>query len=225
MSRSIGLDETLTAYVRDANRQEHPALEACRTFTANMGQISRMQISPEQGAFLQLCARMVQARTVVEIGVFTGYSSLATLLVMQELHGENACLHACDINADYFRQATRFWDQAGVTGLVNKRHGDAVETAHALVEEIPGQVDMMFIDADKANYDTYYEAGLKLLRPGGLMLLDNVLWSGDVADERKREGDRDTRALYDIARKIRDDKRVDMAFTAIGDGILMAIRR
>ncbi len=92
MSRSIGLDETLTAYVRNANRQEHPALAACREFTANMGQIARMQISPEQGAFLQLCARMVNARTVVEIGVFTGYSSLATLLVMQELHGDAARL-------------------------------------------------------------------------------------------------------------------------------------
>ena len=225
MSRSIGLDETLTAYVRSANRQEHPALAACRAFTANMGQISRMQISPEQGAFLQLCARLVQARTVVEIGVFTGYSSLATLLVMQEMHGDAAKLYACDLNADYFRQSKRFWDQAGVTEQIDMRLGDAVETSNALVQEIAGQADMMFIDADKANYDTYYEAGLKLLRPGGLMLLDNVLWSGDVADERKRAGDRDTRALYDIAQKIRDDKRVDMAFTAIGDGILMVIKR
>lgn len=225
MSRSIGLDETLTAYVRSANRQEHPALAACREFTANMGQIARMQISPEQGAFLQLCARLANARTVVEIGVFTGYSSLATLLVMQELHGDTARLYACDINADYFRQSQRFWDQAGVTGLIDMRQGDAVETANTLVGEIPGEVDMMFIDADKANYDTYYETGLKLLRPGGLMLLDNVLWSGDVADERKREGDRDTRALYDIAEKIRDDDRVDMAFTAIGDGILMVMKR
>lgn len=225
MSRSIGLDETLTAYVRSANRAEHPALAACREFTANMGQIARMQISPEQGAFLQLCARMVKARTVVEIGVFTGYSSLATLLVMRELHGNAAKLYACDLNADYFRQSKRFWDQAGVTDLIEMRKGDAVETVHALVEDIPGEADMMFIDADKANYDTYYEAGLKLLRPGGLMLLDNVLWSGDVADTRKREGDRDTRALYEIAEKIREDERVDMAFTAIGDGILMAIKR
>ncbi len=112
-----------------------------------------------------------------------------------------------------------------MTDLIEMRQGDAVETAHALVEDIPGEADLMFIDADKANYDTYYEAGLQLLRPGGLMLLDNVLWSGDVADARKREGDRDTRALYEIAEKIRDDSRVDMAFTAIGDGILMAIKR
>jgi caffeoyl-CoA O-methyltransferase len=225
MSRSIGLDETLTAYVRNANRAEHPALEACRIFTDNMGQISRMQISPEQGAFLQMCVRLVQARTVVEIGVFTGYSSTAMLLTMKELHGEAAKLYACDINADYFRQAKRFWDQADVTGQIDMRQGDATETAKQLATEIPGQADLIFIDADKANYDTYYEAGLEILRPGGLFLFDNVLWSGDVADPRKRDGDRDTAALYQLAEKIRDDDRVDMAFTAIGDGILMATKR
>lgn len=225
MSRSIGLDETLTAYVRNANRQEHPALEACRVFTDNMGQIARMQISPEQGAFLQMCARLVNAKTAVEIGVFTGYSSTATLLTMQELHGDAARLYACDINADYFRQSKRFWDQAGVTELIDQRPGDATETAARLAEEIPGEADLMFIDADKANYDVYYEAGLKILRPGGLMLLDNVLWNGDVADARKRAGDRDTSALYELAEKVRDDQRVDMAFTSIGDGILMVTRR
>ncbi|MBR9824601.1 MAG: caffeoyl-CoA O-methyltransferase [Alphaproteobacteria bacterium] len=225
MSRSIGLDETLTAYVRNANRREHPALEACRVFTDNMGQISRMQISPEQGAFLQMCARLVNAKTAVEIGVFTGYSSLATLLTMKELHGDAAKLYACDINADYFRQSKRFWDQGEVTHLIEMRQGDATETASQLVEEIPGKADLMFIDADKANYDAYYEAGLQILRPGGLILLDNVLWSGDVADARKRAGDRDTSALYELAEKIREDRRVDMAFTAIGDGILMATKR
>ncbi len=225
MSSSIGLDETLTAYVRNANRPEHPALEACRRFTDNMGQIARMQISPEQGAFLQLCARLVNARIAVEIGVFTGYSSLATLLTMKALHGAEARLYACDINADYFRQARRFWDQAGVTDLVDMREGDATQTAEQLAAEIPGQADMIFIDADKANYDAYYESGLKLLRQGGLFLFDNVLWSGDVADPRKREGDRDTAALYELAEKIRDDARVDMAFTSIGDGVLMAIKR
>lgn len=225
MSRSIGLDETLTAYVRNANRAEHPALEACRHFTDNMGQISRMQISPEQGAFLQLCARLVNARIAVEIGVFTGYSSTATLLTMKELHGDQARLYACDLNADYFRQAKRFWDLAEVTHLIEERLGDATETANQLAGEIAGQADILFIDADKANYDIYYEAGLKILRPGGLMLLDNVLWNGDVADERKRAGDRDTSALYELAEKVRDDDRVDMSFTSIGDGILMAIKR
>lgn len=225
MSRSIGLDETLTAYIRNANRAEHPVLAACRTFTDNMGQISRMQISPEQGAFLQMCARLVNARIAVEIGVFTGYSSTATLLTMKELHGDRAKLYACDINADYFRQAKRFWDQAEVTGLIDMRQGDATQTAKQLASEIPGQADLIFIDADKANYDAYYESGLEILRPGGLFLFDNVLWSGDVADPRKRAGDRDTAALYELAEKIRDDKRVDMAFTAIGDGILMATKR
>jgi len=225
MSTSIGLDETLTAYVRAANRREHPALVACREATAKKGQIARMQISPEQGAFLQMCARLVNARLAIEIGVFTGYSALATTLVMREMHGEAARLIGCDINAEYMKQARRFWEQAGVSEQIEIRLGAALETLETLKVEHADAADMIFIDANKADYDAYYEAALVLARPGGLILVDNVLWDGDVADPQKRAGDRDTAALYALAEKVRDDDRVDMTFTAIGDGLLMAIKR
>lgn len=225
MSTSIGLDETLTAYVRNANRTEHPALEACRLETARKGQIARMQISPEQGAFLQLCARLVNARLAVEIGVFTGYSALATALTMKEMHGAAARLIGFDLNAEYIKQAGKFWNQAEVGDQIEVRLGEAVETLPELVRTHSGEVDMMFIDADKASYGAYYAAALELVRPGGLILFDNVLWGGDVADPVKRAGDRDTGALYELAETVRDDARVDMAFTSIGDGLLMAIRR
>jgi O-methyltransferase len=225
MSRSITLDETLTAYVRNANRNEHPALAKCRVATDAMGDISRMQISPEQGAFLQLCARLVNAKMVVEVGVFTGYSALATALVMKEMHGQSARLYGCDISEDYTNHALPFWAEAGVSDVIELRIGDARQTLGTLKTKIGGHADMIFIDADKTGYDDYYEAGLDLLRPGGLFLFDNVLWSGDVADPAKVLDDPDTAALKALADKIRDDERVDMAFTSIGDGILMAIKR
>ena len=225
MSSSFGLDARLTAYVRNANRVEHPAQLRCRLETDAMGDVSVMQISPEQGAFLQICARLVQARTAVEIGVFTGYSALATLLAMHEMRGPAARLYGCDISDDYTGRAHSYWQEAGLDGQIELRIGDARETLAGLVGEIAGSVDMVFIDADKTGYDAYYEAALQLLRPGGLVLFDNVLWSGSVADPERCAADADTAALKALAGKVRDDSRVDMAFTTIGDGILMAIKR
>lgn len=225
MSRSLGLDETLTSYVRNANRLEPSALQRCREETDAMGDISRMQISPEQGAFLQMCARLVQAETAVEIGVFTGYSALATVLAMQDMHGDRAQLYGCDISEEFTSKARGYWEEAGVSELIDLRLGDARETLGQLNEEIGGSVDMIFVDADKTGYDAYYEAGLELMRPGGLILFDNVLWNGDVADPAKVAAGGDTAALKALAEKIRDDERVDTAFTAIGDGVLMALKR
>jgi len=225
MSRSIGLDANVTAYVRGANRAEPPVLERCRLETDAMGDIARMQISPEQGAFLQMCARLVSAKTAVEVGVFTGYSALATLLAMRDMHGLQARLFGCDISEPYTAKAREYWVEAGVADQVDLRLGDARETLASLVTEIGGTVDMVFIDADKTGYDDYYEAGLKLVRPGGLILFDNVLWSGSVADAGKRAADPDAEALAALAAKVRDDDRVEMAFTTLGDGILMALKR
>jgi O-methyltransferase len=225
MSSSFGLDAHLTAYVRDANRAEHPAQRRCRLETDAMGDVAVMQISPEQGAFLQLCARLVQARTAVEIGVFTGYSALATMLAMRDIHGPAARLYGCDISDDFTGLAHSYWQEAGLDEQIELRLGDARETLAGLVAGIGGTVDMVFIDADKAGYDAYYEAALRLLRPGGLVLFDNVLWSGSVADPVRCAADADTAALKALADKVRDDGRVDMAFTTIGDGILMAIKR
>lgn len=225
MSSSFGLDAPLTAYVRNANRAESPAQQRCRIETEAMGSVSMMQISPEQGTFLQMCARLVQARTAVEIGVFTGYSALATMLAMREMHGPAARLYGCDISDDYTGRAHTYWREAGIDDQVELRIGDARETLTGLVGEIAGSVDMVFIDADKTGYDAYYEAALQLLRPGGLVLFDNVLWSGSVADPERCAADADTAALKALADKVRDDARVDMAFTTIGDGVLMAIKR
>ncbi|WP_417497136.1 O-methyltransferase [Maricaulis sp.] len=225
MSSSFGLDARLTAYIRNVNRAEHPAQSRCRLETEAMGDVSVMQISPEQGAFLQMCARLVRARTAVEIGVFTGYSALATLLAMVDMHGAAARLYGCDISDDYTGRAHSYWLEAGVDDQVELRLGDARETLAGLVAEIGDTVDMVFIDADKTGYDAYYEAALQLLRPGGLVLFDNVLWSGSVADPERCAADADTAALKALADKVRDDARVDMAFTTIGDGILMAIKR
>ena len=223
MSGSIGLDETLTAYVQAANPAEHKVLEKCRRETQAMGGISRMQISPEQGAFLQMCVRLTSARLAVEVGVFTGYSALATALTMQALHGDAARLYALDISQAYTAPARRYWAEAGVAGMIDLQIGDARETLARLASEHGGQVDMAFIDADKTGYDTYFEACLDLLRPGGLILFDNMLWGGDVADTAKT--DPDTVALRTLAQKVRSDTRVDAAFTAIGDGLLMAMKR
>lgn len=225
MSRSIGLDQTLTDYVRQANRAEHPALQQCREQTDAMGDVSVMQISPEQGAFLQVCARLVNARLAVEIGVFTGYSALATMLAMRDMHGDAARLIGCDISEDYTGRARSYWQAAGVDDQIELRIGDARETLAGVAKDHAGEVDMIFIDADKTGYDAYYEAGLDLLRPGGLVLFDNVLWDGHVANPEKVASDPDTGALKALADKIREDDRVDMAFTSIGDGILMAIKR
>ena len=225
MSRSIGLDETLTAYVRNANRAESAALRRCREETEAMGGVSRMQISPEQGAFLQMCARLTRARLAVEVGVFTGYSALATIQTMIEMHGGAARLIGCDISKEYTDKARIYWDEAGVANQIELRLGEASESLAALEAEHCGSVDMIFIDADKTGYDAYYESALSLLRPGGLVLFDNVLWGGSVADEAKVAADADTAALAALAGKIRDDGRVDMAFTAIGDGVLMAMKR
>jgi len=223
MSRSISLDETLTNYVRSANRAESPALERCRIGT-DAREDKMMQISPEQGAFMKLIARMVNARTAVEVGVFTGYSALATAETMKEMHGSKARLYACDVSHDFIGLAEDYWKEGGVADIIQPVIGDARQSLIGLLNDgLAESVDLMFVDADKAGYPEYYTAGLSLLRPGGIMLFDNVLWSGSVADPEKR--DEDTEALRAIAEKLREDKRVEIAFTAIGDGVLMAMKR
>lgn len=223
MSRSISLDETLTAYVRNANRAESPALERCRIETGAR-EDRMMQISPEQGAFMKLIARMVNARTAVEIGVFTGYSALATAETMKEMHGAKARLYACDVSYDFIGIAEDYWKEGGVADIIQPVIGNARQSLIGLINDgLSESVDLMFVDADKTGYPEYYTAGLSLLRPGGIMLFDNVLWSGSVANPDKC--DADTEALRAIAEKLRGDDRVEIAFTAIGDGVLMAMKR
>ena len=225
MSRSIGISEEVRAYLANANREEHPALRRCREETqGQLGEKARMQISPEQGAFLQLLARTIHARRAIEVGVFTGYSSTALALALQDLHGDDAHLLALDVSVEWTAKARHYWGQAGVQHVIDLELGPAAETlARKIGQGLMGEYDLAFIDADKTGYEGYYEHCLALLRVGGLMIFDNVLWGGAVADPSRN--DPDTEALRRVAQKAKADARVDLAFTSLGDGLLICLKR
>ncbi len=225
MSRSFLLSPVLEAYVRDANRPEHPALGRARRETAEaFADHAGMQASPELAAYLQFLVKLTGARDALEVGVFTGYSATAVALAMQERHQGDARLIACDISAEYMRHAAAVFDAAGVSDIIEPRVGPATESLTHLMESgEAAEFDFAFIDADKCGYAEYYEVVLALLRPGGLMLFDNVLWDGHVAD--LSHTDRETESLRAVAMRARDDERVDSVFTAIGDGLLMCMKR
>ncbi|MES1197594.1 MAG: class I SAM-dependent methyltransferase [Pseudomonadota bacterium] len=222
MSSSFGLTSDLVSYLASVNPPEHPVLARCRAETASMSN-AVMQISAEQGAFMALLARLIDAKRAFEIGVFTGYSSLAVALTMQERHAD-AHLLACDISKDFTAKARGYWKDAGVDKLVDLQIAPATQTLDArLAAGEAGTYDLGFIDADKIGYDAYYDRGVALLRPGGVMLFDNVLWSGKVADPNNT--DADTVALRAVAQKAKADPRVHAAMTSIGDGLLIAQKK
>jgi caffeoyl-CoA O-methyltransferase len=223
MSSSLGLTPDVVAYLGEVNPPEHPALARCREETAKMPN-AMMQISPEQGAFMQVIARMAKAQRAFEIGVFTGYSSLATMLAMHDMFGEHAHLLACDVSEEYTSRARHYWKEAGIADLIDLQIRPANETLDArLAAGEAGTFDLGFVDADKSAYDGYYERGLQLLKRGGVMLFDNMLWSGRVAQPKDMTAD--TAALRDLAFKAKNDPRVHAAMTSIGDGVLMCIKK
>jgi predicted O-methyltransferase YrrM len=176
-----------------------------------------MQISPDQGQFMALLVRLIGARNCLEIGTFTGYSSLAVALALPA-EGRVVC---CDVSEEYTEVARRAWASAGVADKIELH----IAPARATLDELRAagrrsSFDFAFIDADKANYDAYYEASLELVRAGGLIAIDNVLWSGAVADSKRQ--DADTKALRALNRKLRDDERVDLSMLPIGDGLTLA---
>ena len=217
-NRNTPLDETLRDYLVAHSAREHPAQtglrEATRTHRA-----AGMQIGPEQAQFMALLVKLIGVRRAIEIGVFTGYSALTVALAM----ADDGRLLACDISDEYTRVGRPFWEQAGVAAKIDLQLAPATQTldAHIAAGE-SGQYDFAFIDADKASYDAYYERCLVLLRPGGLIAIDNVLWGGSVA--RPAE-DADTKALQALNDKIHADERVDMAMLPIGDGVTLARKR
>jgi caffeoyl-CoA O-methyltransferase len=225
MSRSLGLTPEVQAYVQQFGAREHPALARCRVEThRDLEGRAGMQISPEQGAFMQVMARAIHARRAIEVGVFTGYSSTAVALAMKAMHGGDAVLVACDLAEEYVAKARGYWAEAGVDDVVSVRIGPAAQSLKDLIEEgLTGDFDLAFIDADKTGYDTYYELILTLLRPGGMILIDNMLWSGKVADPSDQSPD--TVALRDLAAKIHKDSRVDMTLASIGDGVSIIVKR
>ena len=220
MSRgSIGLDERLNEYVVDNHPAEHPVLSKLRKLTARMPMAS-MQIAPEQGHFLAFLAKLIGARNTLEIGTFTGYSALAVALALPK----DGRVVACDVSEAWTNVARQHWDQAGVGRKIELRLGPAIETLAGLKREgRAGDFDLAFIDADKAEYDAYYEGALPLVRKGGLIAFDNMLWTGKVADRRVK--DADTRAIRALNKKVtREDDRVEAVLLPVGDGMLVARR-
>lgn len=223
MSSSLGLTPDIIRYLAEVNPPEHPVLQKCREETRAMSNAG-MQISAEQGAFMQMIARLTNAKRAFEVGVFTGYSSLAVALAMQERHGREAFLLACDVNEDWTGKARSYWREAGVDGIIDLSIAPANDTLDKRLQaREEGSYDLGFVDADKTGYDGYYERGLRLLRKGGVMLFDNVLWSGSVADPANQRPD--TVALRALAHKARADERVHAAMIAVGDGLLMVIKK
>ena len=217
MARTF-LPEPLEQYLFDVLSPRTPVQERLRTETQALPQAG-MQIGPDQGLFLGLLVRMLDARRVIEVGTFTGYSALAMAMALPP-GGRVLC---CDISEEYTAIARRYWKEAGVENRIALRLGPAKETlTGVLAAEGGASQDLAFIDADKTGYDVYYELCLQLVRPGGIIAIDNVLWSGRVADPAVK--DADTAALRALNLKIRDDRRVDAVVLTVGDGLTLARR-
>jgi predicted O-methyltransferase YrrM len=218
-AKTIPVTDAIWQYLIDVTVREPAVLTKLRDETSRMPQ-GGMQISPEQGQFMALLVELIGARRAIEVGVFTGYSSLRVALAMPV----DGYIVACDVSEEYTTVARRYWREAGVESKVELRLGPALATLNALVAQGAREsFDFAFIDADKSNYGGYYERCLELVRPGGLIAVDNTLWSGAVADPSKQ--DADTRAIRELNAKIADDPRVSSSLVPIGDGLLLARKR
>jgi caffeoyl-CoA O-methyltransferase len=213
---SIGLDDRLNKYVVASHSPEHPVLMELRKLTAKMPN-SAMQIAPEQGAFLAFLTRLIKARHALEVGTFTGYSALAVALALPK----DGHLVACDVSEEWTSIGRRHWEKAGVAAKIELRLAPGIGTLKALRREgMAGHFDIAFIDAWKSDYDEYYELALPLMRIDGLIVFDNMLWDGRVADPKAK--DDDTRHIRALNQKIATDKRVDAVLLPVGDGMSVA---
>jgi caffeoyl-CoA O-methyltransferase len=218
-NRTIALTDRLHDYLVDVSVREPPLLRELREETATLP-MAMMQISAEQGQFMRLLVELIGARRAVEVGTFTGYSALC----VAEAMGPHGRLVACDISPDYTAVARRYWARAGLAERIDLRLGPAVATLDQLLAEgAAGTIDFVFIDANKPDYDAYFERALRLLRPGGLIAIDNVLWGGAVADPAV--DDEDTNAIRALNRKLAADERVSLSLVPIGDGLTLARKR
>ncbi len=219
-SHTIDLTDALHEYLVRQGLRESEAARGLRAETLAATRWHVMQISPEQGAFMALLVRLLGARRAVEVGTFTGYSAL----VVAEALPADGRLVACDVSEEWTAIGRPFWERAGVAHKIDLRLRPAVETLDALLADgQSGAFDFAFIDADKANYDAYYERCLRLLRPGGVVGIDNVLWGGRVADAAVT--DQDTAAIRALNAKVRDDARVHATMLPIGDGFTLALKK
>ena len=219
MSRHFSFDEPTYQYLVKTSVRETDVARRLREETQKMPR-AQMQIGPDQGQFLQLLVQLIQAKKTLEVGVFTGYSSL---WVAQALPDEGKIV-ACDVSEEYTAVARRYWKEAGVDHKIDLRLRPALETLDELLAQGGASTfDFAFIDADKSNYDNYYERALQLIRTGGLIAVDNTIWSGRVANPN--ESDTDTVAIRKLNEKLHRDERVALSMLTVGDGLTLAMKR
>jgi predicted O-methyltransferase YrrM len=216
-NKTIGISDELAAYVAKVGTREPDILARLREETAALPQHG-MQIAPEQGAFLALLVRMLGARRIIEVGSFTGYSALA----MAEALPKGGRLVALDVSAEYTDIAKGYWKKAGLAAKIDLRLGPAQASLRKMIKAKEVPFDLAFIDADKHGYDAYYEAALKLLKKGGVIALDNMLYSGQVAEPAPQGN---AAPLAALNAKIHADSRVEMALTFIGDGLMLVRKK
>jgi predicted O-methyltransferase YrrM len=217
-NKTLGLPDSIADYLRSVSLREPEILTKLRQETASQP-MSQMQIAPEQGQFMALLVQLIGAKKTLEVGVFTGYSSLSVALALPP----DGRIIACDVSEEYTTIARRYWQAAGVAEKIDLRIAPALDTLdHLLATGHEGTFDFAFIDADKGNYDGYYERSLQLIRPKGLIAIDNVLWSGKVADDEIQ--DNQTRKIRQINQKLHDDPRVQISMVPIADGLTLALK-
>ena len=219
MAGDLLFPQPIYDYLLNVSLREPPLLKRLRDETAALP-MGTMQISPEHGQFMALIIQLMGARHTLEVGVFTGYSSLAVALALPS----DGRILACDVSEEFTAIARRYWQEAGVDHMIDLQLRPALETLTGMVAEgRHNTFDFAFIDADKVNYEGYYECALQLLRPGGLIMVDNVLWSGRVADPN--ETDADTSALRAFNQKLHNDSRVALSMLPLSDGVTLALKR
>ncbi len=217
-NKTIHITDELYRYILDHNLQETDVQRALREHTASMPE-SGLQIAPEQTSLIQMLARLAGARRTLEIGVFTGYSALAVALTLPA-DGE---LVACELNAEWIEIARRFWKEAGVEDRIDVRLGPALDSLDAMIEGGEREsFDFAFIDADKPNYVNYYERAMTLVRPGGLIAVDNTLWQGKIAVTAT---DDHAAAIQELNDRVYGDERVHPALVNVGDGMTLALKK
>ncbi|PAX59953.1 class I SAM-dependent methyltransferase [Brunnivagina elsteri] len=218
-NKTLGLANNLHEYLLSTSVREPEILTKLRQETA-LHPMAMMQIAPEQGQFMSLLVQLIGAKKTLEIGVFTGYSSLVTALALPP----DGKIVACDVSDEYTQIARRYWQEAGIAHKIDLHIAPALETLDKLIADGETETfDFAFIDADKSGYDDYYEYSLKLVRPGGLIAIDNVLWSGKVAEPEDKQDNR-TQKIRALNAKIHQDKRVNISLVPIADGLMLAMK-